>query len=82
MATRFNLQALFLCGVSKLKFFAAFFDRKVDSGDYKPEDYRVIQSDGYRQRLAAMRQMLGFGCGVDKFKDVVDGLPAGGSLCC
>jgi len=49
----------------------------VDGGDYKPEDYRVMQSDGYRQRLAEMRQRLGFGCGVDTFKNMITGLPAG-----
>jgi len=53
----------------------------VDSGDYKPEDYRVVQSDGYRQRLADMRQWLGFGCGVNKFKNMISGLPAGALLC-
>jgi len=53
----------------------------VDNGDYKPEDYRVMQSDGYRQRLADMRQWLGFGCGVEKFKNMISGLPAGALLC-
>ena len=48
----------------------------MDSGDYKTEDYRVVQSDGYRQRLGDMRQMLGFGCDdVDRFKDMINGLP-------
>jgi len=51
--------------------------RKVDDGEYKPEDYRVLQSDGYRQRLADMRQSLGFGCDADKFKNVLSALPAG-----
>jgi len=58
-----------------------FFDRKVDSGDYKPEDYRVVRSDGYRQRLVDMRQWLGFGFDVDKFKNIISGFPAGASLC-
>lgn len=66
-----------LSTVSKLKDVIVFFNRKVDSGDYKPEDYRVMQSDGYRQRLVDMRQRLGFGCGVDTFKDMISGLPAG-----
>lgn len=56
------------------------FDRKVDSGEYKPQVYRVMQSEGYRQRLAEMRQRLGFGCDVDSFKNIVSDLPAGKSL--
>jgi len=55
-------------------------DRKVDSGDYKPEDYRVMQSEGYRHRLGEMRQRLSFGCTVDSFKNIVSGLPAGESF--
>jgi len=52
----------------------------VDSGDYKPEDYRVMQSEGYRKRLGEMRQCLGFGRDVDTFKNIVNGFPAGESL--
>jgi len=55
----------------------AVVNRKVDSGDHNAEDYRVMQSDGYRQRLAEMRQRLGFGCGIDRFTDMISGLPAG-----
>ena len=68
-------------GVVAAKGYYGCFDRKVDSGDYKPEDYRVMQSDGYRQRLGEMRHRLSFGCDVDAFKNIVSGLPAGESLC-
>ena len=51
--------------------------RKVDSEEYKPGDYRVLQSDGYRQRLVHMRQALAFACDVDKFQNLIGGLPAG-----
>lgn len=54
-----------------------FCDRKVDSGDYKSEDYRVMQSAGYRQRLVDMRQRLRFGSGIDTFKEMIGALPAG-----
>ena len=67
--------------LAELKDVNVFFDRKVDCGDYKPEDYRAVQSNGYRQRLAELRQRLGFGCGVDTFKDVITCLPASESLC-
>jgi len=53
----------------------------VDNGDCKPEDYRVVRSDGYRQRLADMRQWLGFGFDIDKFKNMISGFPTGASLC-
>jgi len=70
----------FLNDTSQLKDITGVSDRKVDSGDYKAEDYRVVQSEGYRQRLVEMRRRLGFGCDVDTFKNIVNGLPAGESL--
>jgi len=63
--------------MSEAKDITGVLDRKVDSGDYKPEDYRVMQSEGYRQRLSEMRHRLGFGCDVDSFKNVINGLPSG-----
>jgi len=72
--------ALFNC-TSQQNDIVGVGDRKVDSGDYKPEDYRVLQSDGYRQRLGEMRKRLGFGCDIDTFKNTINSLPAGELLC-